>query len=520
MFRILVRKELLSHLRTLRWSVVFGCMVLLSALTGVVGSLDFSEAVAAYEKQRLEFGESQDRATVYGNARYNRYLPPQPVSILARGASSASGYVYVVRLNYKDPIPFPMRTDWSDRLLTLVRVDFATAVGLIGGLLALALGFDTMCGERARGTLSMLLSNSVSRATVVLAKLTGGWLVLSASIAVAFTLNLVIVCLNPDVSLQGDDWIRVGCIFALSCLYLATVFALSTLVSTLTAAPASSLIVCLFAWLAGSVGYANLLPSFSRYLVKERSIQDYRSGYEEMQRQYWQQVRDWEEQHPSPGPAYTTGLERNGVLRYAHPVGYDWLARRNEYMQDKNLEMTEKATELIWGITTAPHLNQALAAERWSVISPYTTYLTLTRYLARSSSDDQLHLGRVGMRYRDQVIDFLREHAFGDRRWFTDDPPGQVPMIADPESVTADMLVPGSDYMQERMLWAEQQEQEARRDPRRKLDRTADPVLPPAWKRSLTGSLGLALPGLAILALTCVAGVVLSIRRFQRYAVR
>ena len=72
------------------------------------------------------------------------------------------------------------------------------------------------------------------------------------------------------------------------------------------------------------------------------------NGNRELWHKFGKEMEAWEERNPSPGPAYLEGFERNGRLRYAHPEGYAWMQRRNEYRLNKTLERTKASTKLIW----------------------------------------------------------------------------------------------------------------------------------------------------------------------------
>ena len=72
--------------------------------------------------------------------------------------------------------PHPITAADTDLMQSLVRLDFTTVVAILLSFLAIVLGYDAICGERERGTLQLLLANSVPRSTVVLGKLIGGLL--------------------------------------------------------------------------------------------------------------------------------------------------------------------------------------------------------------------------------------------------------------------------------------------------------------------------------------------------------
>jgi hypothetical protein len=319
------------------------------------------------------------------------------------------------------------------------------------------------------------------------------------------------------VVFTGDDWLRLVLFFALSCLFLGQVFSLSLMISTLTRDSATSLIICLFVWLVGSVGYMNALPSLSRYGVEEVPFQDFLERNQELWNAFSREMQEWEAQHPRPGEAYFKGIEKEGRLRYAHPQGYAWLQQQNAVALDKGMERasrTHKAQSANY-----QHLaREAFLVDQWSILSPFTNYKTLANQLARTTLADKFRLLSAGHQYRETFIQYLRgKEAFASRRWFTDDPEHQELMIPHPEEVTPEMLAPVSPFMKERLAWAQQQEEKAATDASRRLDLSDLPRFSGDWQRSLSESLAVMMPGLAVLLLTFGASLLVTMVRFLRY---
>ena len=125
---------------------------------------------------------------------------------------------------------------------------------------------------------------------------------------------------------------------------------------------------------------------------------------------------------------------------------------------------------------------------------------------------------RLNMELRDTLIQYLRGRgAFWSQRWFTDDPPDQRPMIDDPRQVTEDMLAPGAPFMRQVMAQAEQEDTQARDDPRRQLEVADVPKPGGKWRRSLGESLLEMGPNVAVLMLVFGLSVVVTVVRFERY---
>jgi len=182
--------------------------VFLAALTTLIGSLDYSRNIDAYEREARRAAEAFDAVSVYSALEPDVVVPPQPLSILCRGILSTAGRTMRVELDRIQIASWPLQHGSESAIMkSLAQIDFASVVGLLLSFLAVVLGFDGISAERERGTLRQMLTNPVPRAYILLA--------------------------NPDVDLSRDDWLRLGLLFLLSCVFLAQAFSLSLMVSVL-----------------------------------------------------------------------------------------------------------------------------------------------------------------------------------------------------------------------------------------------------------------------------------------------
>ncbi|MFC1526413.1 ABC transporter permease, partial [Candidatus Latescibacterota bacterium] len=346
------------------------------------------------------------------------------------------------------------------------------------------------------------LANSVPRASVVLAKLAAGILTLCVPLGLAFTLSLLVLVANPDIVLNGEHWSRLALYFLLSSLFLAQIYSLSLLVSAAARRPAVSLVICLFAWLVGGVGYANVLPALIRYSVDEPPHHIFVEQQRRENDVFSEEMGRWYNENPSPDGMYQHGIWEDNRFRYGHPRYHQWLQRRFAHQMERALDLARRVGALRRA-SYAPLGDQARLVDRWAILSPLTSYGVLTKQLARTTLDDKDLLRDAGHRYRDTYIGWLRgRHAFGDRRWYSDDPGHQEPLVPDPESLEPDMLVDHAPYMQERLAWAREQSALADADPARRLDLSDMPKFGERWQRTLGGSVQAMTPGLVVLILT------------------
>ena len=351
---------------------------------------------------------------------------------------------------------------------------------------------------------------------MVRAKLAGGTIALSVPLAAAFALCLLVLLVHPAVRLSGEDGVRLGLFLALSCLFLAQVHALSLMVSSLVRRTETALVICLLGWLAAGVGYGHhLLPSLGRYLVKTPPAEEYRYQDGGMWGNLRREVRKWEEENPSPGRAWVESWNSGGVVRYGHPLGYEWRQRKHAFEIEKRLERAELSSRYHWA-NWQPLSGMAEIVDLASIPLPASNYQLLSSILARTTKYDRFHLTEAGREYREALIEYLRGRGgLAGRRWFTDDPEDQEPMIADPASATEAMLAAGSSFMRERLAWVMEQE-EGLAPGERRLDLTDMPRFEGPPGRPLGHSLAMMIPGLLVLTLGLAVPVWITTRRFRR----
>lgn len=516
MICILIRKELLTNLRTARLGVSVVFTLMLTVLATGMGSMDFSRNYSHYESRKREIAEERDKVTTWSQAQRATtrvLIPPQPLAILGRGLPGTATQSCGFGVSWIPTMIWLDSEDFNMFLKVISEIDATMVVAVLLSFLAVILGFDGVSSERERGTLKLLLANAVPRSHVILAKLGGGVISLWVPLALAYAVSLLILLNNPDVVLTSQDWIRLVGLFLLSCLFLAQVFALSLMVSAFVRESSTSLAICLFAWLAGSVGYMNLLPSLSRYGVYERPSQEFRDGHARNEETLNRYMEEWDDKHPSPGEAWLVELERDGVRRFTHPEGLAWRLARNEFEVDKRLEFAD-AEYKWWPEALA---EEARLVDRGAILSPVTNYQILAYMLARTTFEDAFETGAATRDYRLTWLEYLRSRgAFTSRRWFTDDPVDQESLIPDPANVTPEMLDADSPFMKGRMVWAE--ERMKRVDVMsRTLDLSSMPPFNVAEaQRDLGETLAAMVPGLLVLVLSFGVAVLVTFSRFNR----
>jgi ABC-type transport system involved in multi-copper enzyme maturation permease subunit len=163
-------------------------------------------------------------------------------------------------------------------------LDLLFIVTIVMTVLALLFSYDAVTGERQRGTLRLVISNSVSRTTILLGKFLGG----TASLLIPFLLALLVgvlyINLNPSIQWTASAWAELGLLAVASITFVTLFYLLGLTVSTFSRYSAVSILNCLFVWVLLILAIPNLAPYISAQVYHIPSINEMERRFEEMER--------------------------------------------------------------------------------------------------------------------------------------------------------------------------------------------------------------------------------------------
>ena len=144
-----------------------------------------------------------------------------------------------------------------------IKIDWEFVIGYVLSLIAILFTFDSISGERERGTLRLTLANPVPRHTVLIGNFLGALVSISVPFTLAVLMNLLVISTSNDVRLGVEVWSRLGIIFLLAILYLCLFLALGLLVSSRVRHSAASLVILLLTWVTFVVFIPSTLASIT-----------------------------------------------------------------------------------------------------------------------------------------------------------------------------------------------------------------------------------------------------------------
>ena len=300
MLFLLIRKELLEQLLSLRFALAcIICLVLMLSSTFIL-TKDYKEALADYHLNTVmhknEIEESDD--LVYSGIKIDR--PPNPMQIFFKGVDPQ--LTTTTKVNGVREPQVEANYEGNPVITLFPPIDLLFFIGIVMSLLAIAFSYDAISGEKESGTLKLLMSYSVPRDQILLAKWIGGYLALITPFILSLLCGLIVVLLFPTVELQAEHWALLGLTLLVALLYLSAMYSLGIFVSTRTHLASTSITVILMVWVLIVLVVPNITPYIAAQIEPLRSInvvekEKYQFQREEQQK-FDEALDEWAEAHP------------------------------------------------------------------------------------------------------------------------------------------------------------------------------------------------------------------------------
>ena len=271
----LTKRELYDHLNSLRFAFTTVLLVTLM-LINAVAYLDAHKTRSQTHRKKVSASLDKMRAnadnlyTLLIEGPGDLYKKPSSLSFCASGGEafipeSAQGKRAgwsigfsdvsirgIWRMNYphSNPNLWDLMPDATD-------VDWGNIISIVLSLVAILFTFDAISSEKEHGTLRLVLSNSISRGTLLGSKFFAAFLTISVPFLIAALLNLFLLYTSGSISLGPNEWGRLGAIVCIAFVYVSIFLALGLLVSSRANHSSTSLTILLLIWTVWIV----LIPS-------------------------------------------------------------------------------------------------------------------------------------------------------------------------------------------------------------------------------------------------------------------
>jgi ABC-type transport system involved in multi-copper enzyme maturation permease subunit len=263
------KRELLDQLTSFKFVAGLLLVVSLFAVNGAVFSLRYQNEVTEYRQfQRRWEAQLSQRKTLDALPQqdFDVVKAPLRTAFLASGGQDRLPNDFRFILRIWGPMIATRRVFSQNAFLeSFVALDWSFLVGTGFSLLALVFVYDSISGEKARGTLKLVQSYGVSRSAILLGKLLANLAALLAMLSVGMLVSLLLLLLVGKIDLGVAELARLGLFVALAAAYLILFLCLGLFLSSSTHRPASSMVLAAFLWVISIV----VVPGVGTLIIQQ-----------------------------------------------------------------------------------------------------------------------------------------------------------------------------------------------------------------------------------------------------------
>lgn len=269
MFLTIVRKELLDSISTLKFLLIAVLIIVLFSASGFVCVKKYSRSLESYKAGQ----EKYFRTTFETDRNSLRFAaPPKQLSIFAHGLEDAMESTFFLQRAAKFSKRVPAE---SNPIFSAIRVpDVAYIVMVVVSLLAMFHTYDCISGERESGTLSLSLSNPISRSAFLMGKWMGRYLSLLLPLMLGFLMVLLQAQVSPYITFNIEEWIRIAIFIGITLLYMSLWCSLGVFLSARTRSTNVSLLILFLIWTVVVITLPRLGMPIARTFVRVPSRSD------------------------------------------------------------------------------------------------------------------------------------------------------------------------------------------------------------------------------------------------------
>lgn len=466
MFPTLIRQELLTHLMSARFfaAVVITLLLVVANTFVLIGVHE--ERLADYSQQEVVNREKVAATPTYSLLKLQVQRPPNPLSLFSVGLETRFGSEIDIAFDSVPALSNPLTEVKPDkehhwtfpRVQTLSspgaplglnnpylhlfsQIDLVFIFQVVLSLLSLLFAYDAIAGDWETGTLRLVLSHSVGRGSILLAKYIAAMICLQLPMLMSLLLALIQCSFAPSLQFSTDDFLRIGGIVLTTIVYLSVFYLIGLLISTITRRAATSLMFCMFLWVVLALVYPNwsrfaLNPVGDMHAEKRSAKRQIAQIREEADRERDQFLANSPLKGDPPifvetfvntdffgkfGGFYLGNFPRISFeLKNAEHPSLPHLRRYYEFAATLQIENAEKVGLVGQQLVTQTSLRQARWDQRLMKFSPASIYTFATAAWAGTDLDSMNDYIRAAQTYRRTLIDAFHERdAFASLQWFS-----------------------------------------------------------------------------------------------------
>lgn len=270
----ILKREIRDHLMSLRLILTFSLVLILMGANAFMFDAEYKRQLGDYNlevnRNIEEFAKAVSSPaplfTAFSYARQRIHRRPNPADFIAEGHDRDLPNSFSVNAFKFEGPAYTLRS--NPILWKFDSLDWAFIVAVILSFAAIVLVYDSINGEKDRGTLRLVMSNSVPREQILLGKYFASVIVLVMPLIAGMLLNLAILTVGGSIRLNWDLAAKVGATLVLCILYLSFFALLGLFLSARMRQPVAGLVTGLLIWVTAVIVIPAAGNLLARGLVK------------------------------------------------------------------------------------------------------------------------------------------------------------------------------------------------------------------------------------------------------------
>ena len=263
------KNQLRLNCLNLRLPLMLLGSIAFAVVTTVISCNHFRERVAEYDAVRAHHKV---------NPSYlHSDRPPNPLSIFCTGVSLKTP----TSIRKPKTPYYGMETNAvehpTDNILfaQMQYPDIGFVLAVIIGLGVMLVAYDSISGEKERGTLKLAFSNDIPRYKFLLGKFLAGVLGTSSIVLVVWLLSILLVTREPFIQFKASDFGLLALAIFSSFIYASVLLVIAMFISSLASSSRIALVSCVSFWLISCLLIPPLGPMTAKAIRKTPIYQQF-----------------------------------------------------------------------------------------------------------------------------------------------------------------------------------------------------------------------------------------------------
>ena len=250
MFGALFWKEIREHLMTFRFGTALVTTFVLVAVSVWMLGNDYTHRLNTYNTLSENYQQELRGIWVPSQAVPKISYPPSPLSIFAQGDQRRFGNFAEIQ-RWEVPRKVKEGLTNNELLQSVQPFDLLTIFTFVVSLFGVLFSYDSISGERERGTLKMMCTGNTRRGSIIAAKFLALTTVLAVPFLISLLSGLIILQFVLNIGFGAEQWLAIALMVIAGLLYGAIFVATGMLFSALVRRSSTALITALLFWMFG-----------------------------------------------------------------------------------------------------------------------------------------------------------------------------------------------------------------------------------------------------------------------------